>query len=56
MKIIPAGATIADLERKAAECEEQAESRPEPEAAALREKANQYREWIKALLSGKWIP
>jgi hypothetical protein len=56
MKIIPAPETIAELERKAAECEEQANNRPGPEATELREKAKQLRGWIKSLVSGKWIP
>ncbi len=55
MKIIPAGETIAELQRKAAKCEEQAKSEPEPEAAELRNKAKLYREWIKALEAGSWI-
>ena len=54
MKIIPAGATIAELEKKAADCEEKARQGAEPEAAKLREEALLYREWIATLSSGKW--
>ena len=54
MKLIPAGATIAEFEKKATDCEEKAEKEPEPEAARLREEALLYREWIAALRSGKW--
>jgi hypothetical protein len=54
MKLIPAGATIAELERKAADCEEKAKQEAEPEARRLREEALLYREWIAALSSGKW--
>jgi hypothetical protein len=39
MKMIPAGATIAELEKKAADCEEKAEREAEPEATKLREEA-----------------
>jgi len=54
MKLIPAGATIAKLEKKAADCEEKAKQEAEPEATKLREEALLYREWISALNSGKW--
>ena len=54
MKLIPAGATIAELEKKAADCEEKAKQEAEPEATKLREEALLYREWISALNSGKW--
>jgi len=53
-KIIPAGARISELKKKAAECEEKANQASEPEAAKLREEALLYREWIAALRSGKW--
>ena len=53
-KIVPAGATISELEQKAAECEEQAKQVSEPEATKLREEGLLYREWIAALRSGKW--
>jgi hypothetical protein len=53
-KIIPAGATISELKRKAAECEAKAEQASEPEAAKLREEALLYRDWIAVLRSGKW--
>ena len=52
--MIPAGATISELKKKAAECEEKAKQASEPEAAKLREEALLHREWIVALRSGKW--
>jgi hypothetical protein len=54
MRLVPAGATIEELQKKAAACEEKAKSEPEPEATKLREKALLYREWIAALSSGRW--
>jgi hypothetical protein len=53
-EFIPANATIAELEEKAAECEQRAEMEQEPIASALREEAREYRGWIKALRSGLW--
>lgn len=52
--IIPAGATISELKKKAAECEAKAKQAAEPEAAKLTEEALLYREWIAVLRSGKW--
>jgi hypothetical protein len=49
MKIIPAGATIAALGKKAADCEEKAKQKAGSEAIKLREEALLYREWISAL-------
>jgi hypothetical protein len=54
MKLIPAGATIEELEKKAADCERKAKRETEPEATKLREEALLCREWIAALRSGKW--
>ena len=54
MKLIPPDATIAELEKKATDCEEKAKKKAEPEAAKLKEEALLYREWIAALRSGKW--
>jgi hypothetical protein len=54
MKLVPAGATIAELEQKAMDCEEKAKKEAEPGATKLREQALLYREWIAALRSGKW--
>ncbi len=42
---IPRDATVADLERKAADAEEKAVNEPEPRATELREEAKLYREW-----------
>jgi hypothetical protein len=53
-RIVPAGATIAELKKKAADCEEQAKQAAEPEATMLREGALLCREWIAALRSGLW--
>ena len=54
MKLIPAGATIAELEKKATDLEERARKEAEPEATKLREEALLYREWIATLRSGNW--
>ena len=53
MKLVPAGATIEELQKKAAACEEKSICEPEPEATKLREEARLYREWIAALSSGR---
>ena len=54
MKLVPPDATIAELEKKAADCEEKAKQEAEPKATELGEEALLYREWIAALSSGKW--
>jgi len=54
MKLVPASATIEELQKKAAACEEKAKCEPEPEATKLREEALLYREWIAALSSRRW--
>jgi hypothetical protein len=51
---IPPGATIAELEKKAADCEQKATDAKEPQAAELRQEAKLYREWVAALRSGRW--
>ena len=51
--ITPA-ATVAELERKAADAEGKANNEPEPLAAELREEAKLYREWAASLRSGRW--
>jgi len=56
MEIVPANATVAELEKKAAECEQRAEKESGAVAAQLRKHAQQYRAWIAALKSGRWIP
>jgi len=53
-RIVPAGATIAELKKKAADREEQAKQVAEPEATRLKEEALLCREWIAALQSGLW--
>jgi hypothetical protein len=54
MQLVPAGATIEELQKKAAVCEEKAKCELEPEATKLREEALLYREWIASLSLGKW--
>jgi len=54
MKLVPAGATIEELQKKAAACDERAKCEPEAEATKLREEALLYREWMAALSSGRW--
>lgn len=53
-EFIPADATIADLKKKAADCDEQAARAAEPLASELRERAKQLRAWIQELRSGRW--
>jgi len=53
-QIVSAEATIAELEKKATECEEKAKAEPDRIAARLRHSAEVYREWIAALKSGRW--
>jgi hypothetical protein len=53
-RIIPSGATISELKKKAADCEEKAKQVPESEAGRLREEALLFRDWIAALQSRKW--
>jgi hypothetical protein len=55
MKIVPADDTIADLKKKAAEYETLAMKEDGSIAVRLREKAEQCRQWIAELKSGKWI-
>jgi hypothetical protein len=54
MRLVPAGPTIAELEKKATDCEEKAKNEVEPEATKLKEEALLYREWITSLRSGNW--
>ena len=54
MNLIPPGATMAELEKKAADCEEKAKGEAEPGATKLREEALLFREWITVLRSGRW--
>jgi hypothetical protein len=51
---VSVAATLAELEQKAAECDRQAATEPEPYATELREKAKLYRGWIAQLRSGRW--
>jgi hypothetical protein len=52
---IPADATLAELQKKAADCEQRAMHEQEPLATALREEAKLYREWTATLRSGRWM-
>lgn len=54
MKVIPAHDTIAELEQKAREYEEQSEGECAAIATRLREEAELFREWISALKARKW--
>ena len=54
-QVISAEATIAEAERKANDCERQAQSDPSRSAALLR-KAASYREWVANLKRGHWRP
>jgi len=51
---IPPDATIVELEKKAAGCEQRAAKAEEPLAEDLRQEAKRYREWVAALRSGRW--
>ncbi len=51
---IPADATLAELQKNAADCEQRASQEQEPIATALREEAKLYRDWVTALRSGRW--
>jgi hypothetical protein len=55
VKIVPADASIAELKKQAAECEQKATKEREPVATQLREKAALCHEWIAALKTGKWM-
>jgi hypothetical protein len=46
---IPRDATVADLERKAGECEQQPANEQEPRATELREEEKLYRDWATTL-------
>jgi len=54
MKFVPANISIAELEKKAAKCEQKAEREKEPLASGLKEEAKLYRAWIAALKGGRW--
>lgn len=51
---IPTNAVLAELEKKAADCEQRAEKEPEPQATTLREEAKRNRDWIRSIRSGAW--
>ncbi|MGO8814530.1 MAG: hypothetical protein ACLQVG_07645 [Terriglobia bacterium] len=51
---VPPAATIAELEKKAADCEHKATEAKELEAEELRQKAKLYRQWVAELRSGHW--
>ncbi len=54
-ELLPAGATIEELEAKARDCEERAKHEREPFASALLQEARRYREWATQLRSGRWL-
>ena len=51
---IPADATLAELQKKSADCEQRATQEQEPIATALWEEAQLYRKWVATLRSGWW--
>ncbi len=51
---VPPDATIAELEKKASECEQKAAKEEEPLATQLRNEAKRYRGWIAALRLRRW--
>lgn len=51
-RFIPVGDALAELEKKAAECEARAKEAQEPQATTLRELPELYRGWMKTLGSG----
>ena len=51
---IPRDATLADLEKKAADPELKAANESEPRATELRDEAKLYREWAQSLRFGRW--
>lgn len=54
-KFVPAGATIQELEQKAAECEQQATAAQNSAATfALRQEAAKLRAWARALRIRLW--
>ena len=53
-EFIPDEATIADLNKQAVECDEQAAKTTEPLASELRERARQLRAWIQEMRSRRW--
>jgi hypothetical protein len=50
----PPDSTIAELEKRAFDCEQKAAKAEESLAAALRQEAKLCREWLAALRSGRW--
>ena len=53
-RFVSPDATIAELEKKAADCEQRAAKAAEPQAAKLRQEAKLCWEWVAALRSGRW--
>lgn len=53
-RIVSPDRVLAELEKKARECDERAEQAPDAEAAALREEAERCRNWTKSLRTGYW--
>jgi hypothetical protein len=51
---VPADLTITELEKQAADIEQQVKSEAEPLATELREKAKLLRAWILDLRLGRW--
>ncbi len=53
-RFVPADTSIAELERRAAECERNAKSETGEKGLALRQEAELYREWILILRKEHW--
>jgi len=53
-RFVPADANIAELEKKASDCEQRLAKAEESQAQELRREVKLYREWIAALRSGRW--
>ena len=54
MRFLPAGPTIAELEKKAEDCEKKAQQEAERLASQLKEEAKTFRAWAASLRSGTW--
>jgi len=53
-QFVSADATIAELKKKATECEKAAAKAEEPRATELRREAELCRDWVAAIRSGLW--
>jgi hypothetical protein len=51
---VPANATVEELEKKAADCEQRAAQLNDATDTTLQKEAELYRSWIVVLRSGQW--